>query len=179
MGIASFTQLDIYRSSEALSDGLWDLVKTWDRFARDTLGSQLVRAADSIGANIAEGWGRDSWKERARHCHIARGSLMEVRHWLRRAHRRGLIGPEAVKQLAPLLDELGPQLNSYINHLRRKAKETPRGRGVREDGTGYEERTSLDSPPLEFPPTMEELFGETPDPSSKQSTNQPINQSTL
>ncbi len=49
----NFEKLQIYRLSEKLSDQLWKIVVTWDFLARDTVGKQLVRAGDSIGANIA------------------------------------------------------------------------------------------------------------------------------
>jgi four helix bundle protein len=52
-----FERLRVYKLSEDLTDQIWELVVSWNQFARDTLGKQLVRAADSIGANIAEGVG--------------------------------------------------------------------------------------------------------------------------
>ena len=54
----NFENLQIYKLSEKLSDQLWKIVVRWDVLARDTVGKQLVRAVDSIGANIAEGSGR-------------------------------------------------------------------------------------------------------------------------
>jgi hypothetical protein len=53
-----FERLRVYKLSEDLTDKIWELVVSWNQFAKDTLGKQLVRAADSIGANIAEGVGR-------------------------------------------------------------------------------------------------------------------------
>lgn len=53
----NFENLQIYKLSEKLSDQLWKIVVRWDGLARDTVGKQLIRAADSIGANIAEGSG--------------------------------------------------------------------------------------------------------------------------
>jgi four helix bundle protein len=46
-----------YKSSFHLSNYVWDLVIGWDSFAQNTVGSQFVRATDSISANIAEGFG--------------------------------------------------------------------------------------------------------------------------
>ena len=54
----NFEKLHVYRLAEALADGIWAVVLGWNYFARDTVGKQMVRAADSIGANIAEGTGR-------------------------------------------------------------------------------------------------------------------------
>jgi four helix bundle protein len=50
----------------------------------------LVRAADSIGANIAEANGRAKGPDQSRLLVIARGSIYETQHWLERARSRGL-----------------------------------------------------------------------------------------
>lgn len=46
------------RTERAAADCVWDVVMEWNQFARDTVGKQLVRSVDSVGANIAEGAGR-------------------------------------------------------------------------------------------------------------------------
>ena len=46
-----FENLRVYNLSEEIADLIWDIVLKWDRFARDTIGKQLVNASDSIGAN--------------------------------------------------------------------------------------------------------------------------------
>jgi four helix bundle protein len=117
MGYVPFEKLRIYRLSEKLTDEIWKIVLGWDNFARDTLGKQLVRAADSIGANIAEGCGRGTYLDNRRFVHIARGSLNETRHWLRRAFRRGLLSTGQITLLRPMLDELGPSLNAYLRSM--------------------------------------------------------------
>ena len=99
MGRTDFENLRVYNLSEQISDLIWDIVIGWDRFARDTIGKQLVNAADSIGANIAEGTGRGSFADNRRFARIARGSLYEVKHWLRRSFRRDLLTKEQVSIL--------------------------------------------------------------------------------
>ena len=121
-----FEKLEVYQLSEKLSDAIWVFVATWDFLAKDTVGKQLIRAADSVGANIAEGSGRGSYQDNRRFVRIARGSLYEVRHWLRRAYNRGLLDQNQVQSTKPLLDELSPKLNAYLNSIGPKNSDTPK-----------------------------------------------------
>jgi four helix bundle protein len=86
----NFEKLQVYQLSEKLADNIWRIVITWDSFAKDTVGKQMVRAVDSIGANISEGSGRGSLQDNRRFVRIARGSLYETIHWLRRSYMRKL-----------------------------------------------------------------------------------------
>lgn len=110
-------QLRVYTLAEQLADHVWNLVGPWDRMAKQTVGIQLIRAADSIGANIAEGYGRGAFADNRRFVKIARGSLYEVRHFLRRADRRALISRAEKRVLHPLINELAPTLNGYLKSI--------------------------------------------------------------
>ena len=113
----SFEELEVYQMSERLGDHVWEVVKAWDYLAENTIGTQLVRSADSIGANIAERTGRGSFADNKRFVRIARGSLYETRHWLRRAYQRDLLSEEDTTTLRSLMDELSPRLNAYLNSI--------------------------------------------------------------
>ncbi|MFM7168904.1 MAG: four helix bundle protein [Planctomycetaceae bacterium] len=117
MARSRFENLEVYQLSEKIADLAWDIVQSWETLARDTVGKQLIRAADSIGANIAEGEGRGSGKDNRRFVRIARGSLNETKHWLRRAFNRKLLTEPQITTLKPLLDELAPRLNAYLNSI--------------------------------------------------------------
>ncbi|HEY9667875.1 MAG TPA: four helix bundle protein [Coleofasciculaceae cyanobacterium] len=86
------------------------------------LGKQIVRSADTIGANIAEGTGRHNFQDNQRFVKIARGSLHETRHWLRQAYIRQLLTLEQVDTLKPIIDDLSPKLNAYLNYLEKASK---------------------------------------------------------
>jgi four helix bundle protein len=109
--------LRVYGLAEELADAIWPIVMSWRHFERTTIGHQLVRAADSIGANIAEGYGRASPADNQRFVRTARGSLYEVRHFLRRADKRGLITPGQKAPLRRMLQQLLPALNAYLRSL--------------------------------------------------------------
>lgn len=123
----AFESLHVYQLADRLAGDVWALVVTWPNFARDTVGRQLARAADSIGANIAEGYGRGSYADNKRLLHIARGSLNEAICWLRRAVARRLLTPEQGNPLLATAEELGPRLNKYIEYVNQqlKSKATP------------------------------------------------------
>ncbi len=117
MARSNFETLAVYRLSEKLADEVWTMVSEWTPLPRDTVGKQLIRAADSIGANIAEGVGRGSFQDNRRFIRIARGSLNETKHWLRRDYKRGLIDKDQVSRSKPILDELPPRLNAYLKSI--------------------------------------------------------------
>ena len=118
----NFEKLDIYQLSEKVPDQIWDIVSQWPVMAQRTVGEQVIRSSDSIGANIAEGSGRGTATDNRRFLRMARGSLYETRHWLRRAHKRNLLSPEQTDELSQLITELTPKLNAYI----RRTNETVR-----------------------------------------------------
>ena len=113
----NFERLRVYQLSEKLADRIWKIVVKWDWFAKTTVGQQIVDAADGVGSNIAEGTGRGSLQDNRRFVKIARGSLYETKHWLRRAYKRKLLTQQEVCDLKPLIDELLPTLNAYFRSL--------------------------------------------------------------
>ena len=103
--------------SEKLADEVWNIVLTWNHLAQDTVGKQIIRSADSIGANIAEGSGRGTNKDYIRFLKINRGSLYETRHWLRRSFKRRLLLPKQIDEISSVINELTPKLNAYIGAI--------------------------------------------------------------
>ncbi len=112
-----FENLKIYQLAVSLSDLIWRSANRWGHFEKDTVGKQVVRAADSIGANIAEGSGRGSVADNRRFARIARGSLYEVKHWIGVAERRRLLSDTDSRKLQSIVAELLPKLGAYIKSL--------------------------------------------------------------
>src|SRR5438105_4244606 len=102
MGTFALESLEVYALAEDLAHAVWNVVLAWEEFPKSTIGHQLVRAADRVGANIAEGYGRASPAGNKRFIRTARGSLHELRHFLRRADKRQLLGRDQKPPLKKL-----------------------------------------------------------------------------
>ena len=118
-----FENLRVYQLAEEIADLAWEVVGGWEHLAQQTAGIQFIKSADSMGANIAEGSGRESPAEKKRFAKIARGSLFEVKHWLRRVYERQLLSDSEVKLFQKLIEELTPKLSAYINAIGKKQDE--------------------------------------------------------
>ena len=109
-----------YQMAESLAQLVWGIVDRWKTFERQTIGSQLVRAADSVGANIGEAHGRFYYGEKIQFLYYARGSLYETRHWLRLAWRRNLLTREETKTVGEILEPLAKSLNRFASSLKQQ-----------------------------------------------------------
>ena len=117
----SIHELDVYKLAERLADRIWNDYDDWSVKAQKTIGYQIIRAADSISANLAEGFGRFTPADRKMFYRYARGSFEETKAWLRKAIRRKVIKEQSeVDTYKSLVDELGPRLNAFIHTTNRE-----------------------------------------------------------
>jgi four helix bundle protein len=133
-----FEELRVLQQAEEVADGVWKQVSGWEVFARDTVGKQLVRAVDSIGANVAEAYGRFHYGEKLQFLYYARGSLFETKYWLNRARERTLMSSSGVQEQTTRLTDLARQLNSFAAMI--KSQRHPgrsQAKGVREAEPEY------------------------------------------
>jgi four helix bundle protein len=114
-------ELEVYRIAMKIGDKVWEIVDKCNYFAKRTIGEQLVRAVDSIAANLSEGYGRYSYKENKNFCYYSRGSLMETKTWLTKAKNRKLITIEVFDEFISSLEILHVKLNSYIRSIGNKS----------------------------------------------------------
>ena len=114
----NLSELEVYLLSEKLSNVIWDVVKNWKYFEKITIGKQLVRAADSISANIAECHGRFHYKDKQKFGYYARGSFEETKSWLRKCYQRNLLTDTQKHLIKRDVTKIGPKLNSFINCLK-------------------------------------------------------------
>ena len=110
-------EFETYNLSMEVSEKIYEVVNTWDFFAKDTIGKQLVRATDSIAANLSEGLGRHFHKETRQFSYYSRGSLYETKTWLSKANRRKLISNEDHEYFLKELKNIEVKLNNYIRSL--------------------------------------------------------------
>lgn len=117
--------LEIYNISMDLSDKIWFIVDTWDYFKKDTIGKQLVRAIDSVSANISEGFGRNTYKDQRTFYYYSRGSLYESKTWITKARRRNIISEEVYIELINEFNTLGVKLNRFITSVTKLINNNP------------------------------------------------------
>jgi four helix bundle protein len=110
-------ELQVYQLAMDLGESIWEIVIVWNYFEKDTIGKQLVRAADSVAANLSEGFGRFFYKENKQFCYYSRGSLFETKTWLTKAKNRKLITEDQFESFTKDIDLIGKKLNSYIKSI--------------------------------------------------------------
>ncbi len=111
--------LQIYNLAMEMADTIRNSVIRWEYFHKDTIGKQLVRSADSIAANLSEGFGRYHYKENKQFCYYARGSLFETKTWIVKAHNAKLFSNEEFVNYNSRIEELSIKLNAYIKSIGR------------------------------------------------------------
>ncbi|MAS93616.1 MAG: hypothetical protein CMO55_10525 [Verrucomicrobiales bacterium] len=109
--------LKVYQDSMQIAERIWKEIMGWNYFAKDTVGKQLVRCADSIAANISEGFGRYHFAENRKFCYYSRGSLNETLTFIHKAKDRNLIEESVAYDLSQQLITLRKRLNAYIRSI--------------------------------------------------------------
>lgn len=115
--IQSLEEFKTYQRAMEVAEKVYDVAATWNYFEKDTIGKQLVRAVDSVAANLSEGLGRYHYKERRNFSYYSRGSLFETKTWLAKAVNRKMMDEKAARELLAELEVIGKMINSYINSL--------------------------------------------------------------
>lgn len=114
-----FKELIVWQKAMASAREVYRLTPLLPREETYGMRSQLTRAAVSIPANIAEGWARESDREKAQFLAIAQGSLAEVETLLALCEQIGWFPEKETTALHSLLDEVGRMLTT----MRRRKRE--------------------------------------------------------
>ena len=112
-----FEKLEIWKLSIEIAETLYKVTNDFPTEEKYGITSQLRRAGNSIGANIAEGSARFSEKDKARFIEISFGSLMEVAHFLYLSNRLGYLSNENLSNLKPRILEMSNKINAYHKKL--------------------------------------------------------------
>jgi four helix bundle protein len=118
-GWQSIEDMEMFQRLEKLCDAVWDEVVQWHELGKRTVGTQLIRATDSMGSNHSEGDGRFHHKDKLNFCYIARGSCKEAAFWVRRAESRKLIATDRVRFFLSEINAVKLCINTVIK-LRRQ-----------------------------------------------------------
>jgi four helix bundle protein len=109
-------ELEVYQISRTLSTKVWAIYEGMNWQERKIMGDQFLSAADSIGANIAEGYGRFHYLDKIRFYYNSRGSMFEAfEHWLELVYERGKITQEVFTEIKDLSTILSVKLNNFIS----------------------------------------------------------------
>jgi four helix bundle protein len=112
--------IDAYKIAFHLSNYVWDVVLKWDSFAKRTVGEQFVDAADSIFANIAEGFGRYFKKDKIKFYRYSAGSVKECFDWNEKSKVRKLLKSDEYNQIFRELQKLPEAINRLIKYTNTK-----------------------------------------------------------
>jgi len=121
----TYEDLDVFKLAHRVVLEVYQLSKKFPAEERFRLNDQLCRSAASIPANIAEGYGRFSLKERVQFLYIARGSIEELKYHLLLAKDLGYLPINNFADLRSRLDNTARMLNGLISSIKRpKSKVT-------------------------------------------------------
>jgi len=126
--VRDFTDLQVWQQARDLRKQIYGVFHGFPAEERYALTQQLRRAAISITANIAEGFGRYSYQENVQFCRLARGSAYEVRDHLFTAYDQRYLATEEHQRLEALARRVIMTLNGYIRSTQARQKAEPRAR---------------------------------------------------
>jgi four helix bundle protein len=112
--ITDFKDLEVWKVARELRTAIYGLARMLSDFEKYGLACQLRRAATSVTANIAEGYGRYSYQENAQFCRQARGSLYELRDHLTTCADEHYLSDVESANLDALAQRVIQIINGYI-----------------------------------------------------------------
>lgn len=115
-----YRDLTVWREAMDLAKETYRLAAVLPREETYGMRSQLTRAASSVAANIAEGWTRESEKERAQFLAIAQGSLAETDTFLTLCEELGWLHQERTETLRDLITQVSKMLSTLRRKLRKR-----------------------------------------------------------
>jgi four helix bundle protein len=113
-----YKELEVWQKAVSLATALYKVTGSFPDTEKFGLTAQVRRAATSVPANIAEGWGRGSTKEYVQFLLVARGSLLELETHLIIAQRLGYLNADQSATAHKQVESISMMLNRLIAALR-------------------------------------------------------------
>lgn len=123
MKYLQLNDIKCYKRSFTLSNYVWELVIGWGWLEKRTIGIQFICAIDSISANIAEGFGRYSKKDKVKFYYYSLGSVKECLDWNEKAWKRKLITKEQYEYILNQLLILPKEIHQLIKFTNEKLED--------------------------------------------------------
>ncbi|OGY19058.1 MAG: hypothetical protein A2900_00930 [Candidatus Chisholmbacteria bacterium RIFCSPLOWO2_01_FULL_50_28] len=114
--------INCYKRSLTLSQHVWEIVNSWEKFAKSTVGIQYVKAIDSISATISEGFGRFFKKDKILFYRYSLGSVTEALDWTQKSWKRKLLTKVQYEHILNELQELPREIRYLIKFTGEKLK---------------------------------------------------------
>ena len=121
MEIRSFEDLDVWKIAKELVLKVYNETTKFPKEELFGITSQMKRAVLSVPANIAEGFGRYHYLDKAKFYLNSRGSLLELKSFVLIALELNFINGVKAEELIKDIDDLGVKLNNLIASTKRKA----------------------------------------------------------
>lgn len=106
--------LEAYQLAREYGRLCWVIFEKMGWHTKKILGDQMIRSVDSVGAHIAEGYGRFHYKDKNKFYYNARGSLLEAKHWMGVFEERRVIHEDLFLRIIDIADSIQPKLNGLI-----------------------------------------------------------------
>jgi len=117
-GIKDFSDLEVWKKAHSFTIGIYTITKRFPKDERFGLIDQIRRAASSIGANIAEGFGRYHSNDKIRFIYNSRGSISECMNHVHLAKGLEYIDENTLIALIRELNEMRMMLNGLTRAMR-------------------------------------------------------------
>ena len=112
-------ELKVYQLARILSDMAWKIYSRMKYEEKKIIGDQFITSTDSVGANIAEGYGRFHFLDKVKFYYNSRGSLMEsFEHWLNLMKERKMISNIEHEEFYSIAKDLQIKLNNLITQTK-------------------------------------------------------------
>ncbi len=118
--IRHFSDIEAWKMGREVRKSVYQVVGKLPEAETYALGSQMRRAAVSITANIAEGYGRYHYNENIQYCRQSRGSLYEIQDHLLTCLDESYISKEEYEDLLAMTEKCAKLLNGYISMLQKR-----------------------------------------------------------